>query len=260
LLASASIPRPVPSADPAGESALRLAIGTTTLCLALAVLVVAAASFAAALSLIAADVTRPEIEHALDDLSRLTKLLLKFDLGGEQTIAAWLSSMIMLLCALVLFYLATVKRQLGQAYALHWLGLAVIFLGLSMDEAVGLHEMMITPMRELLHAGGMFLFAWVIPALGFVTVVGLLYLGFLWHLPPAFRLRFILAGALFVGGAIGFEMLEGALVDFYRQHRLIYEAAIHLEDTLEFAGILLFLNSLLLYARSQSRELRLRLA
>jgi hypothetical protein len=34
----------------------------------------------------------------------------------------------------------------------------------------------------------------------------------------------------------------------------------HLEDILEFAGLLVFLNSLLRYARSQSRELRLRLA
>jgi hypothetical protein len=189
----------------------------------------------------------------------VTKFLLKFDVGGEQTVAAWVSSMLMLICALILFYLATVKRQLGQAYAMHWLGLSVVFLGLSMDEAVGFHEMTIMPLRETLQTGGVFLYAWVIPALLFVGALGIVYLGFLWHLEAAFRLRFVLAGALFVGGAVGFEMLEGAFAAFYQQHRLVHEAAVHLEDTLEFAGVLVFLHSLLLYARHQSDELRLRL-
>lgn len=241
------------------DPTFRLQIGMTTLFLAFAVVAVVAASFSAALSLIAADITRPEIGLALDHMSRVTKFLLKFDVGGEQTVAAWLSSMIMLLCALLLFYLATMKRHLRQPYATHWLGLAIIFLGLSMDEAVGMHEMMITPMQEMLHTEGAFLYAWVIPALVFVGAVGLLYLGFLWHLPASFRLRIIVAGAVFVGGAVGFEMLEGALAGFYRQHLVVYEAAIHLEDTLEFAGLILFLNTLLLYARTQSDELRLRL-
>jgi len=165
----------------------------------------------------------------------------------------------MLLCAMVLFYIATVKRHGSEPYAMHWLGLSVVFLGLSMDEAVGFHEMTIMPLRELLGTGGAFLYAWVIPALLFVGTLGIVYLGFLWHLEPAFRLRVILAGGLFVGGAVGFEMLEGTLAAFYQQHRLVHEAAVHLEDTLEFAGVLLFLHSLLVYARNRSRELQLRL-
>jgi hypothetical protein len=243
---------------PAGHS-FRLQIGTTTLFLALAVLAVVAASFSAALSLIALDITRAELSPDLEQLSKLTKFLLKFDVGGEQTVAAWLSSMLMLLCAVALYYLAAMKRQLGQAYAMHWLGLSVVFLGLSMDEAVGFHEMMVLPMREMFHTGGIFLFAWVIPALLFVLVLGIIYLGFLRDLEAAVRRRFLLAGGLFVGGSVGFEMLEGKLAGFYQQHQLLYEAAVHLEDSLEFAGVLLFLHSLLVYARDHSRELQLRL-
>ena len=259
MITSADFHERATPASPAGDTVFRLQIGMTVLFLGLAVLAVVAASFSAALSLIALEVTRPEVSDVMDELSKVTKFLLKFDAGGEQTVAAWLSSMLMLLCALILFYLATVKRQLGHAYAMHWLGLSVIFLGLSMDEAVGFHEMAIMPVRELLGTSGAFLYAWVIPALALVAGVGIAYLGFLWHLEPAFRLRLILAGGLFVGGAVGFEMLEGVLELFYQQHRLVHEAAIHLEDTFEFAGVLLFLHSLLAYARSHSRELRLRL-
>jgi hypothetical protein len=43
-------------------------------------------------------------------------------------------------------------------------------------------------------------------------------------------------------------MVEGALAEFYLQHRLIHEIAVHLEDATEFAGELVFLHALLLYA------------
>jgi hypothetical protein len=242
-----------------GDTTFRLQIGATAALLALAVLVVVAASFAAAWSLIELGVTRQDVPVALEQLSKSTKFLLKFDVGGEQTVAAWLSSMLMLLCAMVLFYIATVKRHGREAYATQWQGLSVIFLALSMDEAVGFHEMSIMPLRELFAARGAFLYAWVIPALVFVGAVGIAYLGFLRHLDPAFRLRFLLAGGLFVGGAIGFEMLEGFLADFYLRQRLLHEAAVHLEDTLEFAGVLVFLHSLLTYARRHGRDLVLHL-
>lgn len=237
-----------------------LAVGSLTTALALAVLAVVAASFTAALALIDLGVTRPEAHLAFDRLSRITKFLLKFDVGGEQTVAAWLSSALMLLCALLLLHIGATARAAGRPYARHWLGLGVIFLGLSMDETVGFHEMTIMPMRELFGASGALLYAWVIPASAFAALVGLAYLGFLRHLEPALRWRFLLAGGLFVGGAIGFEMLEGAFADTYASHRLLHEAAVHLEDTLEFAGILLFLHSLLAWLRRDSRDLMLRLS
>ena len=159
---------------------------------------------------------------------------------------------------MVLYYIASVQRQRGGAYAWHWLGLSIIFCGLSMDEAVGVHEMAIDPIRELFGASGIFLYAWVIPALVFVALVGIAYVGFLRRLEPSFRLRFLIAAGLFAGAAIGFEMIEGALVDFYLQHRLIHEIAVHLEDTVEFAGVLVFLHGLLLYARRYDQKMVLR--
>jgi hypothetical protein len=241
----------------AEDAAFRLNVMTTVLALAAAVVFVQALSLVGALSVLHAGFTRETV--VVDELGKLTKFLLKFDVAGEQTVGAWLSSILLMLCALVLLYIGTMRRQRGEPYAWHWLGLSVIFIGLSMDEAVGLHEMTIKPMREMFGTTGPFLFAWVIPASAFVALVGLAYLGFLWHLEPKFRVRFVLAGALFVGGALGFEMMEGELVDFYARHQLIYTAAMHLEDALESAGELLFLYSLLLYALRHERDLTIHL-
>jgi hypothetical protein len=250
---------PAAAVAPSGDPVFRVRLGAMTALLALAVLAVVAASYSAAWSLIRLGIPRAEVSPELDQLTKLTKFLLKFDVGSEQTVAAWLSSMLMLFCAMILFYIASAKRRGGQPYALHWLGLSVIFLALSMDEAVGLHEMTIRPLRDMLDTAGPFLYAWVIPALALVAVIGLAYLGFLRHLEPGFRLLFVVAGVLFVGGSIGFEMMEGVLAGYYPEHRLLHEAAIHLEDTLEFAGVLLFLHGLLTYVRRQGRDMVLRL-
>jgi hypothetical protein len=245
-----------PHAAPA-EAAFGLDIAKTVVALAAAVVFVQVMSLSGALAVLNAGFTRSTV--VVDELPKLTKFLLKFDVGGEQTVGAWLSSILLMLCALVLLYIGAMRAQRRESYAWHWLGLSVIFIGLSMDEAVGIHEMTIKPVREMFGTSGFFLYAWVIPAIGFVALVGLAYLGFLRHLEPTFRILFVLAGALFVGGALGFEMIEGELVDFYARHLLIYEAATHLEDGLESAGELLFLYSLLLYALRHERELLIRL-
>jgi hypothetical protein len=245
-----------PHTTPA-DLAFRLDVGTTVLALVAAVVFVQAMSLIGALSILDAGYTRQTV--VVEQLPKLTKLLLKFDVATEQTVGAWLSSMLLASCALVLLCIGTLRHRRRQSYAWHWLGLTVIFAGLSLDEAVGLHEMTIKPLREMFGASGIFLYAWVIPAMVFVALVGLAYLGFLRHLEPTFRIRFLLAGALFVGGALGFEMIEGELVDFYARHLLIYEAAIHLEDALESAGELLFLHSLLLHALRHERDLLIRL-
>jgi hypothetical protein len=217
---------------------------------------IVALSFAGALSLITAGVERSEVGLALDSLSKLTKLLLKFDVAGEQTVAAWFSSILLLICASICLYIAVMPRSGQRRY---WAALGVIFVGLSMDEAVGFHEMMINPVRDTLGTSGPFLYAWVIPGLVFVALVGIAYLGFLLQLEERVRNQMVLAGMVFVTGALGFEMMEGAFAEFYREHRLVHEIALHIEDTLEFAGVLLFLSALLTYVTSHDRMMSLRL-
>ena len=223
--------------------------------LALGVLAIVAASFWGMLGVLRAGASRAEIGVSLDQLSLLTKFLLKFDVGNEQTVAAWFSSVLLLLCGLVPFHIGTLKRRFAEPYAMHWLLLGIIFFGLSMDESVGFHESLIDPMRALFDASGVFRYAWIIPAIAGVLVIGAAYLGFVLHLEPRYRNRIILAGTVFLMGAIGFEMMEGAFASFYARHLLIYETAVHVEDTLEFAGVLLFLHTILRYAQAYAREL-----
>jgi hypothetical protein len=223
--------------------------------LALGVLAIVAASFSGMLGGLRAGASRAEIGTSLDQLSLLTKFLLKFDVGNEQTVAAWFSSVLLLLCGLGLLHIGTLKRRLAEPYAMHWLFLGFLFLALSMDESVGFHESLIDPMQALFQTGGVFHYAWIIPAIAGVLVVGAAYVGFVFHLEPQYRNLIILSGVVFLTGAVGFEMMEGAFASFYTEHLLIYETAVHVEDTLEFGGVLLFLHTVLRYAQSYCRKI-----
>jgi hypothetical protein len=254
LASAAAVGKSGLSARPS-DIALRIRPTALVGLLALGVLAIVAASFSGILGVLRAGASRAEIGTSLDQLSLLTKFLLKFDVGNEQTVAAWFSSVLLLLCGLVQLHIGTLKRRLAEPYAIHWLFLGFIFFALSMDEAVGFHESLTDPMQTLLQTRGVFHYAWVIPAIAGVLVVGAAYLGFVLHLEKPYRNRVVLAGLLFLAGAIGFEMMEGAFAAFYAEHLLIYETAVHLEDTLEFAGILLFLHTMLRYAQGYCRKI-----
>jgi hypothetical protein len=60
--------------------------------------------------------------------------------------------------------------------------------------------------------GGAIAFFWVVPGTAFVFIVLLAYLRFLAHLPQTTRRLFLLAGALFVLGSLGLEMLTAQVV------------------------------------------------
>lgn len=182
----------------------------------------------------------------------------QFNLDAEGNVPTWFSSMTLLLSAVLLAAIARVKHLARAPYARHWGLLALIFVGLSMDEAAALHEMAIHPLRALLHARGALYFAWVVLGAAFVLAVGFGYLRFLLHLPPATRRGFIVAGGLFVGGALGMELAGGYVADYHGQGTPLYTAMTTVEECLEMLGIVVFIHALLSYLGAEVGEARIR--
>lgn len=207
--------------------------------------------------LLLAGVTTQFSKHVLghDVLLGLVRL---FDLNGEGNIPAWYSSMALLLSSALLAVIARAKRFARDPYVWHWAVLAVIFLGFSFDEAASLHEMLVKPLRAALHARGVLYFTWVIPAAAFVLVVGLSYLRFLAHLPEGTRRRFIIAGGLFIGGALGVELAGGYVADMSGGDNLLQAGLVALEEGMEMVGIVVFIHALLSYLGAQVGEVRIR--
>jgi len=86
-----------------------------------------------------------------------------FSVDREGNIPTLYSCFALLFCSSMLFLIASIKKRAGERYALHWRVLSIIFLYLSIDEAVSIHEEAINPVRNALNTSGMFYYAWVIP-------------------------------------------------------------------------------------------------
>ena len=178
-----------------------------------------------------------------------------FFLGDEGNVPTYFSAVILLLGALLLAVIAVLKGQSGDRYRRYWAALSFVFVYMSVDEAAQVHELMSRPVEELLgqSPGGIFSYAWVIPGLAIMCLVALLFLRFVLHLPPKIRWMAIAAGAMFFGGAIGFELIEGRFDALYGHTNLAFSLITTVEETLEMAAVILWDHALLyLAARPQA--------
>ncbi len=172
-----------------------------------------------------------------------------FKLSAEQTIPAYFSAVLLLAAGVLLLTIGGATRQQGRPFARHWTVLGVIFAYLSVDEAVGIHELAIAPMQRALgsHAVGFLYYAWVLPAAGLLCILGLVYLRFLLHLPSTVRNRVVGAAVLYVGGAVCVEMVGGYFASTVSTSSIQYALSALIEETMEMLGAVLFIYALLIY-------------
>jgi hypothetical protein len=129
--------------------------------------------------------------------------------------------------------------------------LVIVFAYMSLDEAVEIHE----HLGGWIETGGLLYFDWVIPAAVLVLAVGIAYLRFLAHLDPQTRRRFVVAGALYVGGALLMELPLGWWTEQHGDDNLGYALMDWIEETLELAGASYFLVSLWQYRSDRSLQM-----
>jgi len=181
------------------------------------------------------------VQHGLGQFHRL------FDLDGEANVPSWFQSLVLFSCALRSRYVAWIRIGLGDPWVVHWKVLSILLLFLSLDEAVSLHEMAAAPLRTWLGASGPFFFAWVLPGAILALIVALAFARFMFHLTPRVRLHFVLAGILYLTGAVGMELLGGYLSSPWDpQREWAYLLAMTTEEVLEMIGAAVLLHALLL--------------
>jgi len=182
-----------------------------------------------------------------------------FDLWAEASIPSWYSVSLLLACSALLAVIAVAKQQATDRYARHWIGLALIFLALSIDDAADLHGHTSYKLQEMFETGGFFAYAWVIPAAIACLAVGLAYLRFLNDLPPATRWRFVIGGVLFLTGALLMEMIEGRYDTQHGVENMPYRIMVAIEESLEMAGIVIFISALLTYLSGLAEKVEIRI-
>lgn len=182
-----------------------------------------------------------ELLKPIYNLSTRRGVVPLFSLSYEQNVPTWYSASLLLGCSLLLAIAAAGARKARLGFVSHWYGLAAAFLYISLDEFVQLHE----GAGGGLKLGGVLHFSWVVPASVVVAGLGVLYLRFLAHLPRTTRVRFVVAGAIYVTGALGMELPLGYWTERAGSDNVIYAAIDFVEESLEMVGMNLFLLALI---------------
>lgn len=190
----------------------------------------------------------PEVPNRLADL--YARSICLFDLSEESNLPTFYATSTLLVCSALLLLIARLTPPASENRPLHWSGLSAIFAFLAADEFTQLHETLTVPFRVTLQTEGLLYYAWILPYGVALAALALIYSGFLKRLPPGTRNRFVLAGVVFVTGAVGFEALGGREDAANGWDTLAYLAYSTLEELLEMIGVAIFLVALVQYLES----------
>lgn len=180
---------------------------------------------------------------------RLLGLVSLFNMNYENNIPTLYSALLLLLCSMLLVLVALAKQQLKNRFITHWWILSILFLYLSFDELVGIHESINSNLGtelQLWKTG-----QWDILNSALLSVFALGYTRFFLHLPRKIQRLFLLSGSIFVLGAIGIELIgRQYFSSIYNQSYFIAEIITTFEEFLEMIGTTIFIQTMILYIDS----------
>lgn len=184
-------------------------------------------------------------------------IIKKFNLDVERSIPSYYNLVLWLFCIILISFITYYKKK-DQASYQYWLGMLVLFVYLSIDEYISIHETLSPIAHHVVNPSGLFYYTWVVFYFVVLVILGLIYLRFMISLPAKTRNLFIIALLLFISGAIGVEMFEGRYVEMYGETPFFYLFFVTLEETLEMAGLVVFIYALGSYINSELGILQIR--
>jgi hypothetical protein len=191
--------------------------------------------------------------------------ILVLDIDTDLSLPSWYSALTLLLGSVLLATIAYAWSAEGSPrYARHWAILSAIFLFLCCDEMLRIHErianVLIKPALDALGfvPSGILHYPWVLLYGPLVLVFVVAYFKFWVELPIRVKRLFFVAGALYVGGALGVELI-GAWLDSEGTDFGVFVGE-HAEELMEMLGAVVFAYALMSYLVSPLgvREIRLR--
>lgn len=173
-----------------------------------------------------------------------------FDFNTERNVPSIYSTIALALIAVLSGYIAAAHGRRGSRSA-PWIVAAALFLFLSADELLSIHEKLQPPVRRLLDASGLFYYAWIVPYGAAVVLLVAVSMRFLKSLPRRTLWLFVVSGGVYLTGAVGFEMPGGLYDELYGQDDLVYAMLYTCGEFLEMLGVVIMIHALLSYIREQ---------
>jgi hypothetical protein len=188
-----------------------------------------------------------QIEKYVFDHPSIYGLILLFNLNNENNIPTLFQRVILATSSFILVIVSILEYQRNEPLTIFWVVLSFGFSYMALDEWFEFHEKLTQPMRDWIGKAtlGVFYFSWVIAGILIVALAILFFLRFVKKLDPKTRRTLINAAALYIGGAIGFELIGGLVAETRGTDNLFYYLLVACEETLEMSGVIVFINGLL---------------
>jgi hypothetical protein len=167
-----------------------------------------------------------------------------FYVGAEVNIPTFYASFSLMACAALLAIIAYVHHIRQDGFVNYWVGLSLGFAAMSFDEYVSIHENAGVYLGQYINLPGK---SWLVLGVVVVGLVAVLYWRFVGVLPPQTRTLLFLSAAVYLTGAMGFEVVETYYTGAYGLANAGYELLTYLEETLEMIGVALLFYTLVFY-------------
>ena len=186
-----------------------------------------------------------EALHAQSQAEWLQTLLPMFSLSYEANLPTWFSSSLLLACAVAAGVIASARPPQYR----HWWFIALLAGWMSLDEAAELHE----HLGGHIETNGILYYDWVIPAAVIVFALVIASLPFIRALNSVTRMRLIVAGAVYVGGALIMELPLGWWTEAHGTDGVGYALIDWFEEAMEMVGAVLAFSALLAHREEVRR-------
>lgn len=180
-----------------------------------------------------------------------------FSVNREGNIPSWFNASLLLTACLLSTTIARYQLAQQLPWRRYWVGLAILFLYLTLDEAGEIHEIFTIPLQEALDTKGHLNFAWVLVGIPFALMMGVIFLPFVLALPRHITILFLLAGGIYVGGAVGIESISANIWYENDGPTLTFSTVGAVEEFFEMTGVSLMIYGLLIYLSEHVNTIQL---
>ena len=161
-----------------------------------------------------------------------------FDLNSEKNLPTFFSALLLMIASYYILHIAVRKIRRRERYRAAWLGLGILFLGLALDEYFIFHEQLDYFIRTGINPDSIFAQSWIFSGMIIMLVLVVIFWRFFINLPIKTRWGFFWAAFLYVGGALGFEILGHF---FNHGYGTFFLALTTTEEIFEMTGMILFI-------------------
>ncbi|RYZ62198.1 MAG: hypothetical protein EOO14_02985 [Chitinophagaceae bacterium] len=195
--------------------------------------------------------------HDKEDTAYIRYLDRYFNFNLENNFPSFFSALLLFFSSLLLLLIYKLTAT-ADKYKKNWLLLSAVFLFLSLDEALKIHERVERVSRQVFtnNMDGFLFWTWIIPYLLLALAVAFFCFRMVLQLPKAVRNKFILSGALYVFAAAGTESIEGHLMKITAEDPVVLMITTTIQELLEMVSMLIFISALLDYLSKKMRNIR----